>query len=77
MTDQPFGRSPFESQVAGLFDNAVAGAVPPAGLAAAIRSRIEAPDVVAALSTVNAIAAPPLLRQRVAAAVAAAALPSP
>ena len=69
VTDQPFGRSAFESQVAGLFDNAVAGAAPSAGLAASIRSRIEAPDVVAALGTVDAIAAPPLLRQRVASAV--------
>ena len=72
MSDAPFGRSPFESQVAGLLGEAVSGAAPPPGLAAAIRSRIEAPDAVAALATVDAFVPPAGLRQRVAAAIAAA-----
>ena len=44
----PFDRSAFEAQIAGMLDAAVATAAPPAGLAGAIRSRVEAPGIVTA-----------------------------
>ena len=34
----PFDRSPFEHEIAGMLGTAAAAAVPPAGLAAALRS---------------------------------------
>ncbi len=62
------GRTPFEQELSDLLGQAVAGATPPAALGAAIRSRTEAPDAVAALASVNSVAAPIGLRQRVASA---------
>jgi hypothetical protein len=64
------GRTPFEQTISDLLDEAVAGATPPASLSGAIRSRCEAPDAVAALAAVNAVAAAIGLRQRVAGASA-------
>ena len=51
----PFDRSPFEHQIAGMLGTAAAAAVPPAGLAAALRSRVEAPWVVTAFAAVNTL----------------------
>ena len=70
----PFDRSPFEHQVAGMLGSAVAGAAAPAGAGGGdpVAGR-GAPGVVAALATVNTIAAPPAMRARVASAVAASA----
>ena len=64
-------RTPFEQEISDLLSQAVAGATPPASLVAAIRSRCEAPDAVAALASVNSVAVPIGLRQRVASAVGA------
>ena len=74
MSALPFDRTPFEHSVAGMLGTAAASAAPPAAMAAAIKARAEgAPQVLAALATVNTIAAPAAMRARVASGVGAGA----
>ena len=51
-------RSPFEDDVAELLAASVQGVVAPPGLAASIRSRVEAPDAVGLLAAVDVLDAP-------------------